>query len=316
MKTVGVAILTYNAGADIYSCLLSIHDNATIYRCLILDSNSTDGTLALAKQFGADIYSIKKSDFNHGVTRELARKLLGTDIVVMLTQDAFVTGPESIAALVAPLLDGRADVAYGRQLPKPGADIFESFPREFNYPAQSQIRRLSDAPKLGAFTFFCSDSFAAYKQSSLDAIGGFPTVLTNEDYFAVARILENGGAIAYVAEATVLHSHRYTLKQEFQRYFDTGYVRGERPWVQQLVGNAEGHGASMVKALFLRLLKTQPWLIPYAILQVGAKWLGYRIGFYSINAPLWWKKALSGQKYYWTSKYAAQPADKKAKQGV
>lgn len=309
MNTIGVAILTLNGATELAACVTSIKACVPNDMILVVDSSSSDDTVVVARSLGLRVHIIQQRMFNHGLTRELARKLLGTDIVVMVTQDAISARPNSIMTLVSPLLDGLADISYGRQLPKNGADIFESFPREFNYPARSQIRRLTDANQFGSFTFFCSDSFAAYKQSSLDAVGGFPTVLTNEDYFAVARILRNGGAIAYVAEATVLHSHRYTLKQEFQRYFDTGYVRGERPWVQKLVGNAEGHGASMVKALFIRLIKTQPCLIPYAILQVGAKWLGYRIGFYSIKAPLWWKRALSGQKYYWTSKYATQPPD-------
>jgi rhamnosyltransferase len=303
--TIGVVVLTLNAECDIDSCLAPFRGNSLIDRCLVVDSSSNDNTVALARALGVEVYVLPRSEFNHGATRELARKMLGTDVVIMVTQDAFATGSNTISRLVVPLVTGDADVAYARQLPKPGADIFESFPREFNYPETSQIRRLSDVKQLGAFTFFCSDSFSAYRQSALDAIGGFPTVLTNEDYFAVARILEKGGSIAYVAEATVLHSHRYTLKQEFQRYFDTGYVRGERPWVQNLVGNAEGHGALMVKALFKRLLYTQPWLLPYAVLQVGAKWLGYRIGFHSVKAPLWWKLRLSGQRYYWTSRFAA-----------
>lgn len=300
---IGLAIFTLNAERELMNCLHSVLLCKAIDKVLVVDSSSTDRTCDVALNNGVEFHVIKRSDFNHGATREAARKLLNTDIIVMVTQDAFACSPDCITALVAPILQGQADVAYARQLPKPGADVFESFPREFNYPVQSQIRRFDDASRLGVYTFFCSDSFAAYKQSSLDAIGGFPTVLTNEDYFAVARILENGGAIAYVAEAIVLHSHRYSLKQEFQRYFDTGYVRGERPWVQQLVGNAEGHGASMVKALLLRLVKTQPWLIPYAILQIGAKWLGYRIGFYSVHAPLWWKRLCSGQKYYWSSRF-------------
>jgi rhamnosyltransferase len=301
--TVGVVVLTLNAASDLRLCLPPLLASSRVSRCLVVDSASTDGTTALAAQLGAEVHVIARSDFNHGATREYARRLMSTDIVVMVTQDAYAASAESLDALISPLVEGIADVSYGRQLPKVGADIFEAYPREFNYPAVSQLRRLVDAKKLGVHTFFCSDSFSAYRQDSLDAIGGFPTVLTNEDYFAVARILENGGAIAYVAEATVYHSHRYTLKQEFQRYFDTGYVRGERPWVQALVGNAERHGASMVKALFKRLIQTQSWLLPYAILQVGAKWLGYRIGFYSVNAPLWWKQKLSGQSYYWSSRF-------------
>lgn len=301
--TTGVIILTLNAESEIRLCLAPLLACPLIKRCLVVDSSSADQTVSIARELGVEVYVIPRSEFNHGATREYARRLLNTDIVMMVTQDAYATDQTVIGSLLAPLIAGDADVAYARQLPKPGADIFESFPREFNYPGVGNLRRLCDASKLGVYTFFCSDSFSAYRQSSLDAIGGFPTVLTNEDYFAVARILEQGGAIAYVAEATVLHSHRYTLKQEFQRYFDTGYVRGERPWVQALVGNAEGHGASMVKALFVKLAHTQPWLLPYALLQVAAKWLGYRIGFYSIKAPIRWKKALSGQKYFWASRF-------------
>lgn len=301
--SVGVVVLTLNAEHDLPKCLPPLISSPIVSRCIVIDSSSKDNTVLVAETLGATVLVIDSKEFNHGATRELARKVLNTDFIVMVTQDAYAFDSSIIGILVEPLIEGIANVAYARQIPKAGADIFESFPREFNYAAKSDLRRITDLTRLGAFTFFCSDSFAAYKQSSLDAIGGFPTVLTNEDYFVVARILENGGSIAYVAEATVLHSHRYTLKQEFQRYFDTGYVRGERPWVQTLVGNAEGHGISMVKALMLRLIKTQPWLIPYAILQVAAKWLGYRIGFYSVKAPLRWKIALSGQKYYWTSRY-------------
>jgi rhamnosyltransferase len=301
--TVGVVVLTLNAASDLPLCLPPLLASSRVNRCLVIDSASTDDTAELARRLGAEVHVIARSDFNHGATREYARGLIGTDIVVMVTQDAYAVAAGSLDALITPLVDGLADVSYGRQLPKTGADMFEAYPREFNYPAESQVRRLGDAKKLGVHTFFCSDSFSAYRQKSLDEIGGFPTVLTNEDYFAVARILEKGGAIAYVAEAKVYHSHRYTLKQEFQRYFDTGYVRGERPWVQELVGNAESRGVSMVFQLWTRIVKTQPWLLPYAVIQGAAKWIGYRIGFYSVNAPLWWKRSLSGQKYYWSSRF-------------
>jgi rhamnosyltransferase len=307
--TIGVAVFTLNAAEDIGFCLCPLIKSDVVSRILVVDSSSKDKTVEIAKSYGVDCYVIDRTCFNHGATRELARKMLETDIVIMVTQDAYATSAESVSNLVAPLLENKADVAYARQLPKQGADIFEAFPRQFNYPEKSQFRCITDSRRLGAFTFFCSDSFSAYRQSSLDSIGGFPTVLTNEDYFAVARILENGGVIAYVAEATVYHSHRYSLKEEFQRYFDTGYVRGERPWVQALVGNAEYYGASMVKSFFRRLLITQPWLIPYALLQVCCKWLGYRIGFHSVKAPLWWKRRLSGQRYYWTSRFATVTKD-------
>jgi rhamnosyltransferase len=244
---------------------------------------------------------IPRAEFNHGATRELGRQLLGTDIVIMMTQDAVLESSTAIPTLVTRMRENEADIAYGRQLPKPGADIFEAWPREFNYPCNSHRRTLQDVGRHGVYTFFCSDSFAAYRQSSLDRVGGFEYVLTNEDYFTTARVLAAGGAIMYVADAAVFHSHRYTLWQEFTRYFDTGFVRGQRPWVQQLVGRAERRGANMVGGLIARLWRERPSQVPYALVQAAAKWIGFRLGYYSVHAPAWWNRSLSSQKYYWAS---------------
>ena len=92
-----------------------------------------------------------------------------------------VAFPGTVANLVAPLQTGEAVVTYGRQLPHKGAGFLESFPRHFHYPPVSQKRVLADAAKLGIFTFFCSDSFSAYSNAALDAVGGIRPILTNED---------------------------------------------------------------------------------------------------------------------------------------
>jgi rhamnosyltransferase len=278
--TVGIVLPTLNAEPHLEGCLRPLLASPIVSRILVIDSESTDGTVALARSMGAEVLGIRRSEFNHGATRELGRKRIGTDVVVMATQDIIPTCPGSVERLVEPILTGKAVAAYGRQLPRPGADIFEAFPRSFNYPDTSQTRGIADTKALGVYTFFCSDSFAAYSSAAVEAAGGFPRILTNEDYFVVAKLLERGGLLAYVAEAQVIHSHRYTLREEFSRYHDTGYVRGLNPWVQTLVGEAEKRGASFVRALFLELLAKAPHLIPYAVLHCGAKWLGYRMGFY------------------------------------
>lgn len=304
----GVAVVTLNAGLDIERCLPECLNSRVVSRCLVIDSSSTDSTVEIARRYGAEVHVIARGEFNHGATRELARTLLGTDIVIFLTQD-IVPKPGCLDVLVEPILKGEAAVTYARQLPRPGSDVFEAFPREFNYPAHSNLRGLADVGKHGVYTFFCSDSCAAYLSSALNDIGGFKPTLTNEDYFAVAAILRAGGKIKYVAESCVEHSHRYTLVEEFKRYFDTGYVRAENPWVNRLAGAAEGRGTSFVRELLGRLARQSPLLVPYAILQTGVKWLGYRVGFYSLNAPIWWKCALSGQRYYWKSRFATTIAE-------
>lgn len=305
--TVGIAILTLNALGDLPRLLPMVMSETTPKRVVIFDSSSIDGTTEWVEaQSDVELECIRREDFNHGATREYARRFLGTDIVVFLTQDV-LPEPGWLESLISPLLQGDAVVAYARQLPHHGADVFESLPREFNYPPMSQRRTLDDSAKLGVYTFFCSDSCSAYLNIALDRIGGFPAILTNEDYFAVAKLLQNGGAIAYVAEAWVYHSHRYTLKQEFERYFDTGYVRAEHGWVNLIVGHAEKRGSELATVLLRRLLLTSPWLIPYALLQLGAKWVGYRLGYFAYRGSRQWCRRFSSQKYYWNSSYCRHP---------
>ena len=300
-QSIGIVVPLFDGGETFKECLHGLRDYKD---CLtVLDSGSNDGSLEVAKNFGIAVQEIDRADFNHGSSREKVRNSLACSIIVFLSQDVIIRSADSIKKLVQPLINGEAEVSYGRQIPKEGSYYFERFPREFNYPGASQIRDLNDVDEYGAFTFFCSNAFAAYSQRALDEVGGFDPTLSHEDYFTVAKILKRGGRIAYVAEAEVVHSHNYSLWQEFQRYFDAGYVRAVNPWVTKLVGQAENHGSRFFKFMIRRLAKENPKLIPYAFIQTFCKWLGYRLGYVCFRGPTWLKKLLSGQSYYFDSKY-------------
>ncbi len=305
---VGIVIPVLNGARELKHLLPILKAEPGDNTILIIDSQSTDGTEeAVSTIPNIRWHQISRSEFNHGATRELGRRMVGTEIVVFLTQDV-IPEPGFLARLVEPVTSGRASVSYSRQRPHDGARFFEAFPREYNYPDGGNIRSLEDAPKYGVYAFFCSDSAAAYSNAALDSIGGFEPILTNEDYFAVAKLLKAGHRIAYVSDSIVRHSHSYTLKDEFRRYFDTGYVRAEHRWVTSLVGQAEGRGAAFARTMLASLAREAPWLIPYALLQIAAKWLGYRVGFFSYRLSRGWCRRLSSQRYYWGSVHCRHPA--------
>ena len=297
--SVGVVILTLNSREHLAHCLPSYLESRERPRVLVVDSSSNDGSAQKAESLGAEVIVIPRQSFNHGLTREYARKHLGTDIVVMATPDAYPKDHTLIENLVAPIRYGDASIAYARQLPHRKAGFFESFAREYNYPSESHIRGIEDRARYGTYTFFCSNSCAAYCNRALDAIGGFKSVLLGEDTVAAAQLLHEGHKIAYVAEAEVYHSHGYTLWQEFQRYFDTGLAREEYRELIASYADDSKRGRGYVSAMTARLLKEKPHLLPYGALQTLVKWTGFQIGKRSIEAPAWFKKMLSGHKAYW-----------------
>jgi rhamnosyltransferase len=280
--SVGILIPTFQAAKHLPFCLPPLLQSPLQPKILIIDSSSTDKTVEMATSMGVESLIIPKREFNHGSTREKGRKLLGTDIVVMLTQDAYATSPHMLETLIQPLISGKASIAYARQLPHDGAGLLASFAREFNYPPSSHVRRLEDAAEYGAYTFFCSNSCAAYLTSALDKVGGFPCVPFGEDTVVVAKLLQQGHRIAYVAEAEVKHSHDYTLKEEFKRHYIMGMARQSQRELLEAGGKDSKRGKKFVFSMLKMLKEKQPSLIPYALFQTGAKFLGYLLGKSSI----------------------------------
>lgn len=299
--TVGVVFITHTAKHHLPHCLPPLLNSSLKPRVLVVNSSSKDGTVELAQLLGAETLVIPRSEFNHGATRELARKHLKTDIVVMMTPDAYAIDSSMLEMLIQPIVNDKAAVTYARQIPHVGANFFEAFARDFNYPKISHIRSIQDAQNYGAYTFFCSNACAAYSNTALDAIGGFEHVLLGEDTVAVAKLLHNGQRVAYVAEAVVKHSHRYGLLQEFKRNFDTGLARKSFELLIRVGGSDMSRGKKYVLEMSKYLARSQPALLPYAFLQSLAKCSGYKIGRASNNAPLWFKKVCSSQDFYWNT---------------
>lgn len=275
---IGIVIPCFQAAKHLPYCLPPLLESSLKPHLLVIDSSSTDGTAELAKKMGAETLVIPKREFNHGTTRELGRNYLKTPIIAMMTQDAYATSSGMLNFLVRPLIENQASISYGRQIPHQNADIFESFPRTFNYPSESHIRSLADVKKYGAYSFFCSNSCAAYLNSALDEIGGFASTTFGEDAIATAKLLHRGHKIAYTAEAIVRHSHPYTLKQEFRRHLEIGSSKIQHKKLFLICGSDSKRGREYVKALFKELWRSSPLQLPYACIQTGIKYGGYQLG--------------------------------------
>lgn len=299
-ESVGVAIITHCAKHHLPFCLPPLLQSSLKPRIVVVNSSSHDGTVEVAEQMGVETLVIPRSDFNHGTTRERARIYLGTDIVVMMTPDAYAQSEEMLRYLIKPLAAREASASYARQIPHHGASFFEAFARDFNYPAQGHIRSKQEASQFGIYSIFFSNSCGAYRNQALDEINGFTHLLLGEDTFAVAALLNKGHRIAYVADAVIKHSHHYTLLQEFKRHFDVGLVRRQfHPLIAEY-GTDNQRGKQYVKEILKKVCSERPTLLPYALAHIGAKWLGYQCGKRSCKAPKWWKRLLSSQEFFWS----------------
>lgn len=279
MSSIGVLIPTFQAAKHLPHCLPPLLSSPLKPRILLIDSSSSDDTVSIARAMGVEVIVIPKKEFNHGATRERGRRYLGTSVIVMMTQDAYASSFEMLSFLVKPLLEGKTSISYARQLPHENADVFASFSRFYNYPSESHVRSIKEMPTYGVYTFFCSNSCAAYLNHALDEVGGFPETMFGEDTIVAAKLIQAGHHIAYVSDAIVCHSHNYSLKEEFLRHKVMGQERRAFKDLFVIAGSENRRGSLYAKELLKFLSKRAPLKIPYAILHLLAKWLGYHWKF-------------------------------------
>ena len=111
-------------------------------------------------------------------------------------------------------MNNEVEATYSRQLCN--NNTIEKYTREYNYPSQSVIKSKNDIEKLGLNTFFFSDASSAIKTETFKELNGFDgkDFPTNEDMYIAYKLITNGYKIKYCADSEVVHSHKFTLKQQ------------------------------------------------------------------------------------------------------
>jgi len=299
-----IVVPTWNAGSlwnEWISALLATGVN--VRDVYIVDSGSNDNTVEMAISAGFNVRQIEQGSFNHGATRQQAvAGLEGYDFVIFLTQDAILHDAQAIVSILSPFESRSVAAVCGRQLPRVKAGSIEAHARLFNYPEISSTNSIKDAAVKGLKTAFLSNSFAAYRVSTLCEVGGFPAnVIFGEDMYVAARLLIAGYLVAYAADACVYHSHDYSIWQEFKRYFDMGVFHANEPWIRQALGGAEGAGLRFVVSEYKYLLKHAVWRIPEGMLRTLFRYLGFRLGLLEKWLPLRVKVSFAMNNGYFAS---------------
>ena len=268
----------------------------------LVEKNEDEEVLQmLQKAENVEIVPIEKKDFDHGGTRNKGAALSKADYMLFMTQDAVPVDAYLIENLVQAMEEEEAATAYGRQLPDDTIGVIEHYTREFNYPAKSYVKSKRDLETMGIKTYFCSNVCAMYRKDVYEKMGGFVLhTIFNEDMIMASKVIQAGYKIAYVAEAMVIHAHKYTYRQQFTRNFDLAVSQRQ---YHEIFDGVKSEGMRLVKNTMKYLFRHGKWyLVPDLIFQSGFKFLGYRFGKKYDKLPLWLVKKFSMNPSYWRDK--------------
>ena len=253
MVKASILVLTKNEAQNIEACLKAVYSQQGVdpFEVLIIDSESTDETVEIARRFPAHIEQIPARDFHHARTRNFAASLAEGEILVFLVADAIPVSDAWLRTLIANFDEPNVGAVYGRQLPKPGSSLEREDTLDTLYGEQRIVKDPAHRNGLGYRFYHFSNVNAAIRRDVWETVL-FPEDLRVFEDLGIAKgILDRGWKIVYEPNASVFHSHSHTTVGLFKRYFDIGYtLKLLKIW------DAPGTRRSMLRDAW-KLLKTK-----------------------------------------------------------
>ena len=171
-----------------------------------VDSGSTDGTVQTLKAACEEnaLKQIAPDDYMPGRVLNDAIAPTHHEIIVLLNADAIPLSNQWLEHLVTPILDGRADATFSRQVARDDARFIVAYDYQRAYsPAKM-------APG------FYSAVACAFRRDLWEA-GKFRDRGYAEDALWARECIQAGSRILLAADSEVEHSHNYTLRELFEK---------------------------------------------------------------------------------------------------
>ena len=225
---ISIIIRTLNEGRyldDLLNTIANQNTRGLGQEEIIVESGSTDKTLKIAKQHGCRILHISREEFSFGRSLNMGCEAANGDILVFISGHCVPASTDWLFNLYQPLLEDDASYTYGKQLGGEQSHYSEKriFAKYFpDYTAKEQ----SD--------FFCNNANAAicfenWKQFRFDE-----DLTGLEDMELAQRLVQQGGKVVYVPDATVYHYHEESWSQ-VQRRFEREAIALQRIMPQVLI---------------------------------------------------------------------------------
>ena len=176
---------------------------------ILVDSGSTDATLAIASRFPVEIHAIEPDAFSFGRSLNIGCRAATGDLVAIVSAHVYPVYDTWLEELTAPLADAEVALAYGRQEGDERTKYSERQILARWFPDHSESRQTHP---------FCNNANAAIRRQVWETQPYDEELTGLEDLEWAKRAFAVGHAIAYVATAPVIHAHDESWTQLVNRY--------------------------------------------------------------------------------------------------
>lgn len=199
---VSIVIRTYNEEKHLPELLRQIklqEISEITSEVVLVDSGSTDNTLAVAKEHEVNIVHIDKSEFTFGRSLNIGCEAAKGEYLVFISGHCIPCDVNWLHNLVSPLITNEYAYTYGRQVGYEGSKFSEKQLLKKYFPKGVQ--------SVSSGGFFCNNANAALRKD-LWSDYQFDEKLTGLEDMALAKeMVADGYKIGYAANSVVFHIH-------------------------------------------------------------------------------------------------------------
>jgi glycosyltransferase involved in cell wall biosynthesis len=209
-RRVSAVIRAFNEGKHIGRLLKGLEQQTVkLDEVILVDSGSTDDTVAIAEAAGCTIVHIAKNEFSFGRALNRGCAAASGDILLFASAHVYPVYDSYVEHLVSAFDRNGVAVAYGRQVGDERTKFSESrvmlkwFPTENIWDQGHPFSNNANAAVLKS----------VWQEAPYDE-----TLTGLEDLDFATKALDRGYKIAYVADAPVVHVHEETWSITRNRY--------------------------------------------------------------------------------------------------
>lgn len=176
---------------------------------ILVDSGSTDGTVAIAERAGCKVVHIPPSDFSFGRALNVGCEAAKGDVLVFASAHTYPLDSDWLGNLVEPFGENRVALSYGSQRGDSRSTFSETQLLRGWFPEQNDLDQ--DNP-------FCNNANCAVRRDIWQRIPYDEELPGLEDIAWAKRAIAEGWQLVYRADAGIAHIHEERFKQTVRRY--------------------------------------------------------------------------------------------------
>ena len=210
LPTTSIVIRTLNESEHLPALLDSIATQRVQPDELILvDSGSTDSTVAIAEAAGCKVVHIPPGEFTFGRALNWGCDAAKGEVLIFVSAHVYALSSDWLGELVAPFADERVGLSYGGQTGDHRSNFAEIQLLKRWFPEEGTTDQQNP---------FCNNANCAVRKTLWETTPYDESLPGLEDMAFARDIRAAGHRIAYVPEAKIAHVHEEDIRQTFNRY--------------------------------------------------------------------------------------------------